>query len=418
MWKEGLTLNTLEVFEKISKLECIKGFHLCGGTGIALQLNHRYSEDLDFEMLTVQGKKEQSKSLNHDQIVAELKSLFDDFKMGKVVTADHFDCLVGDHVKLSFYKPQNKVPVLNEVCIINNLKTVSPQDALGMKLYVITQRSKFRDYYDIYSLLKDGCSLSEGIQYALKFSRYNISSKNIVSKLMSDGVFVKTNKEGHFEFDELKSKYHVDASQIRDYIEEKLRQVQIKKIKIDTTAYKSIGRLFYETLRTLDDIQLSSVLDKLLEYKKTDSVDHRLEFTTDLLLSVGVKVVPYDSTSDDLLQIRREKDIESISRIDSIFSEFQVFQKLNDEIKKQNDVIEKTHTLQIDSSMKETIINNCLSQIDGIQEQKRKLLCLKEFERAEKMKCKTSQFDDLAKKRKPLDFSEEEWEQKKIGRKI
>lgn len=418
MWKEGLTLNTLEVFEKISKLECIKGFHLCGGTGIALQLNHRYSEDLDFEMLTVQGKKEQSKSLNHDQIVAELKSLFDDFKMGKVVTADHFDCLVGDHVKLSFYKPQNKVPVLNEVGILNNLKTVSPQDALGMKLYVITQRSKFRDYYDIYSLLKEGCSLSEGIQYALKFSRYNISSKNIVSKLMSDGVFVKTNKEGHFEFDELKSKYHVDASQIRDYIEEKLRQVQIKKIKIDTTAYKSIGRLFYETLRTLDDIQLSSVLDKLLEYKKTDSVDHRLEFTTDLLLSVGVKVVPYDSTSDDLLQIRREKDIESISRIDSIFSEFQVFQKLNDEIKKQNDVIEKTHTLQIDSSMKETIINNCLSQIDGIQEQKQKLLCLKEFERAEKVKCKTSQSDDLAKKKKPLDFSEEEWEQKKIGRKI
>lgn len=417
MWKEGLTLNTLEVFEKISKLECIKGFHLCGGTGIALQLNHRYSEDLDFEMLTVQGKKEQSKSLNHDQIVAELKSLFDDFKMGKVVTADHFDCLVGDHVKLSFYKPQNKVPVLNEVGILNNLKTVSPQDALGMKLYVITQRSKFRDYYDIYSLLKEGCSLSEGIQYALKFSRYNISSKNIVSKLMSEGVFVKTNKEGHFEFDELKSKYHVDASQIRDFIEEKLRQVQIKKIKIDTTAYKSIGRLFYETLRDLDDIQLSSVLDKLLEYKKTESVDRRLDFVTDLLLSVGVKVVPYDSTSDDILQIRREKDIESISRIDSIFSEFQVFQKLNAEIKKQNEVIEKTHTLQIDSSMKETIVNNCLSQIDGLQEQKQKLLCLKEFERAEKVKCKTPKSDDPAKKRKPLDFSEEESE-KRIGRKI
>ena len=417
MWKEGLTLNTLEVFEKISKLECIKGFHLCGGTGIALQLNHRYSEDLDFEMLTVQGKKEQSKSLNHDQIVAELKSLFDDFKMGKVVTADHFDCLVGDHVKLSFYKPQNKVPVLNEVGILNNLKTVSPQDALGMKLYVITQRSKFRDYYDIYSLLKEGCSLSEGIQYALKFSRYNISSKNIVSKLMSEGVFVKTNKEGHFEFDELKSKYHVDASQIRDFIEEKLRQVQIKKIKIDTTAYKSIGRLFYETLRDLDDIQLSSVLDKLLEYKKTESVDRRLDFVTSLLLSVGVKVVPYDSTSDDILQIRREKDIESISRIDSIFSEFQVFQKLNAEIKKQNEVIEKPHTLQIDSSMKETIVNNCLSQIDGLQEQKQKLLCLKEFERAEKVKCKTPKSDDPAKKRKPLDFSEEESE-KRIGRKI
>ena len=152
-------------------------------------------------------------------------------------------------------------------------------------------------------------------------------------------------------------------------------------------------------------------------YTKTESVDRRLDFVTSLLLSVGVKVVPYDSTSDDILQIRREKDIESISRIDSIFSEFQVFQKLNAEIKKQNEVIEKTHTLQIDSSMKETIVNNCLSQIDGLQEQKQKLLCLKEFERAEKVKCKTPKSDDPAKKRKPLDFSEEESE-KRIGRKI
>jgi len=418
MWKNGLTPNTLEIFEKISKLECIRDLHLCGGTGIALQLNHRYSEDLDFELLTVQGRNENSKSLNHDQIVTELKSQFDNFKMGDVSTTDHFECFVENHVKLSFYKPKYKVPVLNEVGILNNLKTVSPQDALGMKLYVITQRSKFRDYYDIYSLLKYGCSLSDGIQYALKFSRYNISSKNIVSKLMSDGFFVKTNKEGHFEFDELKSKYHVDASQIRDFIEEKLRQVQIEKKKIDTTAYKSIGRLFYETLRVLDDIQLSSVLDKLLEYNKTDSVDRRLDFMINLLLSVGVKVVPYDSTSNNLLPIRRKKDIESLSRIDSIFSEYQVFQKLNDEIKKQNKVLEKAHTLQIDSSMKETIINNCLSEIDGLQEQKQKLQFFYEFERADKEKCKTPQSDELAKKRKPIDFSEDRNEQKKLGKKI
>ena len=61
MWKEGLTQNTLEVFERISKLDFVKDFHLCGGTGIALQLNHRFSEDLDFELLTVQGKSEKEK---------------------------------------------------------------------------------------------------------------------------------------------------------------------------------------------------------------------------------------------------------------------------------------------------------------------------------------------------------------------
>lgn len=135
-----------------------------------------------------------------------------------------------------------------------------------------------------------------------------------------------------------------------------------------------------------------------MEYNKTDSVDRRLDFMINLLLSVGGKVVPCDSTSNDLLPIRRKKDIESLSRIDSIFSEYQAFQKLNDEIKKQNKVLENAHTLQIDSSMKETIINNCLSQIDGLQEQKQKLHFFYEFERADKVKCKTPQSDELAKK--------------------
>ena len=68
--------------------------------------------------------------------------------------------------------------------------------------------------------------------------------------------------------------------------------------------------------------------------------------------------------------------------------------------------------------MKETIINNCLSQIDGLQEQKQKLHFFYEFERADKVKCKTPQSDELAKKIKPLDFSEDGNEQKKLGRKI
>jgi hypothetical protein len=55
--------------------------------------------------------------------------------------------------------------------------------------------------------------------------------------------------------------------------------------------------------------------------------------------------------------------------------------------------------------MKETIINNCLSQIDGLQEQKQKLHFFYEFERADKVKCKTPQSDELAKK--SLEFSED-----------
>lgn len=396
MWKDGLMQNMLEVFEKISKLECIKDFYLCGSSGIALLLNHRCGEVLDFELLNEKGRIENSESLNHEQLIAELRSQFDNFKMGEMVSEDYFECFVENHVKLSFYKPQYKVPVLNEVAILNNLKTVSLQDALGMKLYLVTQRSNFRDYYDIYSLLKAGCSLGEGIYYALKFARHDISSKYIISKLLSDEFFVRTN--GEDDFDELKPQYHVDASQIRIFIEEKLKQVQITKTKIDVIAHKSIGRLFYETFKKLDDIQLLFVFDKLLNYKKTKSVGNRLDFLVSILSSVGVKVVPYDLTNEDLSEIRMRKDIESLSKIDSILSEYKFYQELNSEIKQQNDVIKDIQTFQMDFSLKKVIINNSLIQIESLQEQKQRLYFLKEFERIEKQKSKTQSLETLQKK--------------------
>jgi len=41
----GLSKHTEEIFEQISKLECIKNYTLIGGTALALQLGHRLSED-------------------------------------------------------------------------------------------------------------------------------------------------------------------------------------------------------------------------------------------------------------------------------------------------------------------------------------------------------------------------------------
>lgn len=44
----GLAPQTFEVFDRITRLECIKPFVLVGGTALSLQLNKRQSEDLDF----------------------------------------------------------------------------------------------------------------------------------------------------------------------------------------------------------------------------------------------------------------------------------------------------------------------------------------------------------------------------------
>ena len=60
MWRNGLRDNTLDVFEQVSRLNCIKDLYLCGGTGISLLLQHRQNEDLDFEMLTIRCCKQAS----------------------------------------------------------------------------------------------------------------------------------------------------------------------------------------------------------------------------------------------------------------------------------------------------------------------------------------------------------------------
>ena len=45
---KGLAPHTRQVFEAVSKLECIKPYLLVGGTALSLQIGTRQSEDLDF----------------------------------------------------------------------------------------------------------------------------------------------------------------------------------------------------------------------------------------------------------------------------------------------------------------------------------------------------------------------------------
>jgi len=208
MWRNGLCENTLEVFDKVSKLDCIKDLYLCGGTGISLLLQHRQSEDLDFELLNYRGD---IKHLDVSGISNELVSVFPDCKRD-ILGPQHIQFYIGDHVKLSFFAPQNRVPALHSGFTYNNLKTVDAQDALGMKLFTITVRSLYRDYYDIYSLLQAGCSFEEGLDYALKFTRHQVHSKAVLSALITPTLYPKPK-----DFDLMQPKYDVSPEEMADY---------------------------------------------------------------------------------------------------------------------------------------------------------------------------------------------------------
>ena len=206
----GLTPATQEVFEQVSQLDCIKDLFLCGGTGQSLQMNHRLSEDLDFELI---GLRKDRPELDFGAILGEIKSKFPDARE-EILGEDHFLVFINEgRVKLSFFRPENPVKTMKVGWQHNNLKIPTLQELLGMKVYAICVRTVFRDYYDIYCLLKAGCNLTEAVSYASYLSRHTIRSKSMYTKLLSPQLFRKDE-----DFQRMSPAEDISPEEIRDYI--------------------------------------------------------------------------------------------------------------------------------------------------------------------------------------------------------
>ena len=183
---DGLTDSLKEVFESVSQLDCIKGLYLCGGTAQSIQMNHRLSEDLDFELI---GIRKDRPELNFEKILNELQIVFPGARV-EILGDAHFQVYVGERKsKLSFYRPDNPVKYIHEGLKYNNIVAPSLQDLLGMKLFTICLRTRTRDFYDIYCLLEKGCSLKEGISYASYLSRHSFKSKDMLGKLLATKLY-------------------------------------------------------------------------------------------------------------------------------------------------------------------------------------------------------------------------------------
>ena len=221
-WKLGLRVETIPVFEVVSQMEAVKDLYLCGGTAQSLQMRHRKSEDLDFELL---GIRKDRPMLDFSGISNEVSSVFPDCRK-EFLGKNQLQVFVNGNVKLSFFRPENSVPELGKGFIYNNIVTPSLQELLGMKLFTITVRSAFRDYYDIYALLKEGYNLAKGVDYAGRFSRHTIHSKFIYSILLNDNYFHKP-----AEFSLLEPKYDVSTTDIADFIKQYIeeRDIKVKK---------------------------------------------------------------------------------------------------------------------------------------------------------------------------------------------
>lgn len=181
----GLAPHTGKIFEAISRLECIKPYVLVGGTALSLQLGTRQSEDLDF--MSWRKSRNEKREVDWPSILKELECIGTVEKCD-ILDIDHVEFVV-DGVKISFYANPNLSPLQHEIQYLNNLRLADPIAIGAMKMEVMLRRSKFRDYYDIYSLIMADVDLLAMINLALKYSGHRLKSKNLLSMLTRSDRF-------------------------------------------------------------------------------------------------------------------------------------------------------------------------------------------------------------------------------------
>ncbi|WP_348673523.1 nucleotidyl transferase AbiEii/AbiGii toxin family protein [Duncaniella dubosii] len=183
---KGLAPHTASIFEAISRLDCIKPYVLVGGTALSLQIATRQSEDLDF--MSWKRTRNEKREVDWPLIKKELKTVGNVEKCD-ILDFDHVEFIVNG-VKLSFYASPNRSPLKSVVHCLNNIVLADKTSIGAMKLEVMLRRSKFRDYYDIYSLIEAGEDIHEMISMAINYSGHKLKTKNILALLTRSDRFV------------------------------------------------------------------------------------------------------------------------------------------------------------------------------------------------------------------------------------
>jgi predicted nucleotidyltransferase component of viral defense system len=214
---QGLAERTNALFEAFSKLECLKGYTLIGGTALSLQIGKRLSEDLDFCKWSTNLKKDKP-TIDWPVIEKELETV-GSIESRNILGFEQVNFNLSG-VKVSFIAKQgNLSPVKEPILILNNIQAGDLISLGAMKIEVMLRRSEWRDYYDIYSLLMEGLSLKEMVNLAGIYSNHRLKSKDALNFLSNCDNYKKEKS-----FNLLKPFYDVSGKEIEDLIKATIRK--------------------------------------------------------------------------------------------------------------------------------------------------------------------------------------------------
>lgn len=123
-------------------------FYLVGGTAIALYLGHRKSIDFDLFKLG---------NINHKKNLERIQQSGYTYQITRRVT-EQMNLILND-VKITFFQYPFDVQATQNVENIFRVPTLL--DLAAMKAYALGRRSKWKDYVDLYFLLKDHFTIEQ-----------------------------------------------------------------------------------------------------------------------------------------------------------------------------------------------------------------------------------------------------------------
>jgi len=205
MHLEVLNLETKKVF---TKLRNFPEFYLAGGTALALQIGHRIS--IDFDLFS---EKEISKTL-----LSKIRKIFQGYKI---------DIRVNHSEELTIYLNEHKVtfvrypyPIILNIVDLEGIKILSALEIAASKAYVLGRRASYKDYVDLYFILRDKCcSLEDIIKIAQKKYKDEFDPRLFLEQL----IYLEDIRDLDIQF----IKKPVTKNQIREFFEQEIRKIKL-----------------------------------------------------------------------------------------------------------------------------------------------------------------------------------------------
>ncbi len=206
MHPEVLDSNQKRIFKK---LKFFPEFYLAGGTALALQISHRKSQDFDFFPV----KKEVP-----ENTFQKVKQIFFGFNLEPIRNhSEQMDFLI-EGVKVTFVRyPFPPFRLIN----YQGINILPIKEIAASKAYTIGQRATFKDYFDLYWLIKYRyVTINEIIKIAQKKYKNEFNDRLFLEQL----IYLEDVEE--VKIVALK-KDNPSKSKIQKFFEKKVREIKI-----------------------------------------------------------------------------------------------------------------------------------------------------------------------------------------------